>query len=252
MFVRESRGAMGPPEPARPIDPPMRTQWSRNIPSSPGMILDSLFPSSPGSGEVPANIRPLSMPANSPHFPLQSSPQGNMPVDPIQRFYHDDNGPWNQHMMSALVPEPYPRPRNPNALPGLDPPNLSFKEHRSRARSEIESNATGVILSDPDSGYASRSLATASVLSADPVEYNQECPSLTGHVNNLQIFHGEGEVTPHYLPSNDMDYQHQDDGYEDPDLAAANLLQCPYCSIMLKCHSERKYMRHPFLSCIGR
>ncbi|KAI9713328.1 MAG: hypothetical protein M1812_006687 [Candelaria pacifica] len=240
-----------PPEPARPIDPPVRTQWSGNIHSSPGMIFDSLFPSSPGSGEVPSNVRPLSMSASSPHFPLQSVPQGNLPVNPLQRFYHESNGPWNQHMIPGLISEPYPRPPNPNNLTRMDDPNLSFSRHRSTARSEIESNATGVILSDPDSGYGTKSLATASVLSADPAEYHQECPSITGHVNNLQIFHGEGQATPHYLPSNDMDYQHQDDSFEDPDPAAANLLQCPYCPVTLKCHSERKkhILRHekPFV-----
>ncbi|KAI9702111.1 MAG: hypothetical protein M1836_001455 [Candelina mexicana] len=189
-------------------------------------------------------MRPLVMPASSPHCPLQSVPQGSMPVDPIQRFYHDSNGPWNQHMISGLTAEPYQRPPDPNALTRMDRPNLSFKEHRSRARSEIDSNVTGHILTDPDSGYASKSLATGSVLSADPAEYNQDCTSITGHVNGLQLFHGEGEGTPHYLPSNDIHYQRQDNGFEEPDPAATDLHQCPYCLATLKCHSERKYTHH--------
>ncbi|KAI9819500.1 MAG: hypothetical protein M1827_006948 [Pycnora praestabilis] len=237
--------AMGPPGRPRPVQPPVMDGWSnRNPPSSPGS-LDSLFPPSPVNGEGTMNLK-MAGPIRGPPLPspISLSVPTEMSTNPLMRFYTDSEGPWNPQQIRRQSNDVHTRTGESSPYGPLQGPNIAFNGYRNHPRSELESNATGTF--QTDSGYGTKSQATASVLSTEDVDYTFDCPNISSQVGNLQLYSESNGPPQKYVTLESQQYP-RPIGYLDvqgPPRAA--LLVCPECLATTRCQSEHKkhILRH--------
>ena len=228
--------------------------WSSvNVLRSPNLALDGHFSSFGGRGENyshfrgPAPSQPSSYTLQVPsHMPHEVSP------DPISRFQNYP-GPWVPRGIADLptYPERVPRQtRSSDPRTRYSEPNTAFSQYQTKAGSELESDITGPYPSD--SGYGTRSQATASILSSDPVDHDQdggpcarfqECPSITDPIDSLN-FCSEDPFQVYAQPDPRTRAQ-STEHRSDPAQSQTAILQCHYegCSVVVKCPSEMKYAR---------
>ncbi|KAI9787401.1 MAG: hypothetical protein M1816_007534 [Peltula sp. TS41687] len=90
---------------------------------------------------------------------------GNGPANSLSRFYEDKDGPWTPHRLIAESQASTAPLTQIDPGSNIDPSALFNGVTRNPARSEIGSVATEILPSD--SGYASKSGATLSVISSD-------------------------------------------------------------------------------------
>lgn len=218
--------------------------WS-TVPRSPNLGLDTVFSTSPGPGENYNHFRPsgpfkpcspytLQVP---PHMPYEVSP------DPIRRFQNIP-GPWVPEGIADLPTHPDTRSgqsRSSGLRTRYSEPNTSFSQYQTKPASELESDITGPYPSD--SGYGTRSQATNSILSSDPVDPNQECSSITGQIGGLDCY--SEEAIQVYSQPNQQTLAPRTERRPDRNLSQTSSLQCHYadCGAIVKCQSELKYAR---------
>ena len=218
-----------------PIDPSLDLRYARNSPLSPRSNLlrsNSVHQAQAARAMIPG-------PSDSLYQTMPTQLLGSSEANPLVRFYNDP-GPWNSQRIEASAPAPMGS-RNSTWDEHMSQPNGSFQQYRDPARSEVESSVTGRQLSD--SGYG-RSYATKSALSADPVDQNQECRSVTSQIGYMQMY---PEQSPRdYMADDTQNSQPpafgiQDDGPE-PQSSALQSLRCNWdgCDTTSKNQSEHR------------
>ncbi|MCJ1439376.1 hypothetical protein MMC27_008768 [Xylographa pallens] len=166
---------------------------------------------------------------------------GDQEADPLLRFWATD-GPWNPQAITggtgnqALM-------RDISLQDRAVRPHGSFAPFREPARSDPGSHFTG--RGPSDSGYATKSQVTRSVVSADYRDQSQENHSLAGGVYGIQI---QPEGAPHDYSYHDSQDTHSI-GYEnlsnDPRETANTLssaYECQDCRIT--CKNQSDYKKH--------
>jgi len=226
--------------PTMPLDRALDGWNSMSGPNSPSSGLDSILPPTSGVGERSTNLRvsALSHPSSHPlQMPFNIS--NEISPDPIMRFYNDP-GPWAPRGIADIPTQPVALPRHSrpfNLQTRYNEPNMSFSQYQTTAGSELESNTTGAYPSD--SGYGTRSQATTSILSSDPVDLNQDCSSISGHIGNLQLYPGSAS---HGYSHPDSQASAQQIEYQpDTEQCQSASLRCLECGVIVKCQSEMKY-----------
>lgn len=194
----------------------------------------------PGIGGRGTTLRVSSLSQPSSHtlqvpssMPMEKSP------DPLERFWNEQ-GPWAPQGIADIPTQPDVLPRHSRPLnlrTRYNQPDGSFRQYRTTPISELESNTTGAYPSD--SGYGTRSQATRSIFSSDPADRNQDCPSISGHMDNLGIFAADA---PHPYPR--LDNHQQLEHQPDTEHGHGASLQCHYdgCGTFVKCQSDLKYV----------
>lgn len=157
---------------------------------------------------------------------------GDSSANSLSRWYESD-GPWTHHRLTAGPQESTARPTDIN--PGLDlnTSALIAGVTQNPTRSEIGSTATEIVQSD--SGYASKSHTTLSVVSSEISEINRDCGSISSQARSWRNFQTqEGLSTPldplsqQVLPSQ---FEIRKDNFP-----------CKYCESTFGCGSELKYV----------
>lgn len=180
------------PPPPVPIDPALDTLNALDVGFASG-IGDHFLPSSPAihhrlrypgtSATIGAILHDVQLPAMR---------QPDLDTNPMSRF-QNDQGPWTpQHIGGDLTQPSHPPGFQSSYGPHYMPVTLS-SQYRDPPKSEQGSSMTG--RNPVDSGYRSRSLATKSVRSVEPVEQSQGCQSLIGDVNDMRVY-----ADDHYPP----------------------------------------------------
>lgn len=230
---------------AIPVSRAMEGWHSINGHRSPNLALDGDYPASLGPGQsydsflgsVPAQPSSYTVQVPS-NIPYEGSP------DPISRFQNYP-GPWVPQGIADIPSYIDRRPkqsRSSNLRTRYSEPNTSsFNQYQAKAGSELESDITGPYPSD--SGYGTRSQATTSILSSDPREHNQECSSITDHIDSLN-FYSEDTFQAYPQPDNQARGQRNEHRL-DPDQSQNANLKCSYadCGMTVKCQSEMTYAR---------
>ncbi len=221
--------------------------WSSiNVHRSPNLGLDSEYSNSLRPGESFNHFRG-SLPSQHSSYTLQvpSHMPHEVSPDSISRF-QTIPGPWVPRGIADVPNYSNRRPkqsRSSNARTRHSEPNNSFTQYRANAGSEVGSDITGPYPSD--SGYGTRSQAATSILSSDPVDHNQECSSITGHINGLNFL---SEDPFQVYPQPDKNARAQgNEQRPDPDQSHKANLHCTYagCETIVKCQSELTYARLP-------
>ena len=167
------------PPPPIPVDPALDSWNTPNIAISPSIALDHLLQPTAGLLERPNFV---GVPAVVDVFPhnvqLPSMKQSDLDTNPLFRFYNDP-GPWSSQRIAE----------DSGSYSRLNPPVGASNQYRDTPRSDLGSNTTG--RNPLDSGYESKSVATKSVRSTEHVDHSQECQSLIGDVNEMQIYPDE-------------------------------------------------------------
>ena len=217
--------------------------WSSiNVPRSPNLRIDGDFSTSPGAGENYNTFR-FTVPSQPSSYTLQVP--SHMPYevsqDPISRF-QNQSGPWVPRGIADIPTHTDSLPRqsrSSNLWMRYSEPNTSFSQYQTKAGSELESDITGPYPSD--SGYGTRSPATTSILSCDPVDHNQECSSITGPIDGLN-FYPEDRSQVYAQPDKQRRAQ-ETEHRSDRDLAQSASHRCHYvgCGAIVKCPSELRY-----------
>lgn len=170
--------------------------------------------------------------------PMSSSMPTEVSTNPLVRFYTDSEGPWNPQQIRRQSSDVHTRTGESSSLGPLQGPNFAFNQYRSHPRSELESNATGTL--QTDSGYGTKSQATASVLSAEDVDYTLDCPSISSQVGNLQLYSEPNGPPQKYITMESQQYPHPVGKYDVQGPPRVALLVCPQCPATMRCHSEHK------------
>lgn len=179
---------------------------------------------------------------------LPAMRQSDLDPNPMSRFQNDQQGPWTPQRISGDVTQHSPVPRyqssyGPNYLPVTLP-----SQYREPPRSEQGSSTTG--RNPVDSGYGSRSLATKSVRSAEPIDQSQGCQSLIGDVNDMRVY-SDDHFSPH-LPGpvlpfpNEVSYSYNLPTAE-PAESSALLRICPFPECQN--HVSKNLSEHRFVRC---
>lgn len=150
--------------------------FDRNLSSPAGQ--DRLFQPRRSIPHLPDNtIDPGLEKHHSPFGYSSNASSNSLPKAlPLERFYHESEGPWNT-LMNLTVPG------QPSSLGPA--PNLTFPGYRSRPNSEIASHDTGLVADD--SGYVTVEGATQSVPSMDYSETHQDYSGLHHQVESIQF-----------------------------------------------------------------
>ena len=138
-------------------------------------FLDSSMLSPPSNGTGIANYATPDPPVRD-HETIQ--------MDPLARFYSDDDGPWVPHRRSGLS-DSIDNSSGVAISTSTEDGQFAFGPYRIPPASEIESVGTGPFQSD--SGYATKSLTTRSILSGDAADGDQDS-SITGHLTSWKPF----------------------------------------------------------------
>lgn len=194
MTRRNSRMTLGTtqvtmPPPPVPVDPALDSFRPSNISLQPAIGLAHSSPLGPELQERPGTFLP--------GVQLPSLRQAD--ADPIIRFYQDP-GPWSSQQVDMDQPHQPLQPRYPTAYA---PPHPSA-QYRESPRSDVGSNATG--RNPMDSGYGSKSLTTKSVRSVEYLDQSQSCQSLTGDINEMQLYPDERFQATDSLAGHDLPY----------------------------------------------
>jgi hypothetical protein len=196
----------------------------------------------------PATTVPNAWDANYPHgfgegpygssnmARLQQQSHDNPTRGPIQNplaiWYSDNDGPW----VPKVIPAGTPEEGNDSRKRGN---NRSLISYGSSYRQPNPSDAGSLPFAVPnsDSGYGTRrSIGNASVFSADAPERDQDCHSLTGHLENFQPFPSFTEVAV-------LRDSRLHDTWSSPSIvgqADSHTLICPGCNKAVKTQSELK------------
>ncbi len=129
-------------------------------------------------------ISPLGQPSSR---ALQTTSQHDLSPNPLRRFEQQAAGPWFppgivdvSNSQAAALPK---HSNSFNLRTGYNGHNASFVQYQNKASSELESDVTG----QHDSGYGTRSQATASILSSDVIDHNQERTNVSGRIDNDRV-----------------------------------------------------------------
>jgi hypothetical protein len=186
------------PPPPVPIDPALDAFNTLNVTLSSG-VGDHLLQPSPAVQERLRYSATDSIGTFLQDVQLPAMRQPDLDQNPMSRFQNDP-GPWTPQRIGGDISEHPQAPRyqssyGPNYFPVTVP-----SQYREPPRSELGSSTTGRNL--VDSGYGSRSLATKSVRSAEPMDQSQSCQSLIGDVNEMQVY--SDEPFPSHLQANSL------------------------------------------------
>ncbi|KAI9869004.1 MAG: hypothetical protein M1813_002827 [Trichoglossum hirsutum] len=207
-------GLMGPPEPPRPVDPPVTGYMAnRQMSSSSSMPLTSLFPHQTQPSDM-SRCLPAALPPPS-------------EAHAMVRWQTDSEEPWNP-VRTEGVPGVRTIPFVRSGTRSLG----SFSQYRDNNVSEVESVDTGTHPSD--SGYVTKSLTpsvSVSVFSGEPAEYGLDCHSVSGQIDSLHLVSEQNQCSPQYRPS------------DRPRSVSANV--CDLCGNSFTCQSALKYARTP-------
>ena len=181
------------PPPPVPIDPALETLSTLDVDLSPGIRAHFLQP-----GPALYNRHPY--PGTPTNFgaildvQLPAMRQSDLDPHPMSRFQHDQESPWTPPQIGGDLTQPSQAPRYQSSYgPSYLSTNLQ-SQYREPPRSEQGSSTTG--RNPIDSGYGSRSLATKSVRSAEPIDQSQGCQSLIGDVNDMRVYSDEHFAPP--------------------------------------------------------
>ncbi|KUJ15909.1 uncharacterized protein LY89DRAFT_735054 [Mollisia scopiformis] len=224
------------PREMRPPVPPHHMEIadlsiSRTLPSPTATASSNLdLPPTHGYGEMPfgnPNIAKIYQ-----QFPTDG--QIMRPAqDPIHNWYSTNDGPWTP-IPKVMPPNVMTDGRFQSKQTGSRNHITSGGQYRPHNPSESGSFHYGVPHSD--SGYGTRrSVANTSVVSGDVLERDQDCHSLTGHVENFQPFMG----------SNDEMHQRDARSFEPWSTPVTSNpesrgMECPICHKLVKTQSEMK------------
>lgn len=162
-----------------PIDPSLDLRYATNDSLSPRSdLLQSISVRQVRTAQARVPGR-----TDSFYSPMPNQLLGSSDPNPLVRFYNDP-GPWTSQRIEPSAPAPMGS-RGSTWDEHMSQQNGAFQHYREIARSEVESSVTG--RQPSDSGYG-RSFATTSVLSADPVDQNQECRGVTSGIGYMQMY----------------------------------------------------------------
>jgi hypothetical protein len=225
---------MGPPPMdllPQPVEIDVDLSISRTLPSPATSISnawDANYPHA-GFGEGPygsSNMARLSQQVSS------DNPTRGPTQNPLAIWYSDNDGPW----VPKVIPAGTPEEGNDSRKGGH---NRSLVSYGSNYRQPNPSDAGSLPFGVPnsDSGYGTRrSIGNASVFSADVPERDQDCHSLTGHLENYQPFPSFTEVP--VLRDNRLH-----DAWSNPPIPGrtdSHALICLGCNKPVKTQSELK------------
>lgn len=237
------QGSMPPPP--IPIDPALDTINTLDV-NLPSGIGDQFLQPSPA---IPKKLRYPGTSTNIGAFlqdvQLPAMRQPDLDTNPMSRF-QNDQGPWTPQNIGGDVTQHSQPPRYQSSYGSNYLPVTLQSHYREPPQSEQGSSTTG--RNPVDSGYGSRSLATKSVRSAEPIDQSQSCQSLIGDVNDMRVY-SEEHFSPH-IPGhaltfpNDISYPYNLPTTEPTEPPAAQLLcRYPECRNQSKNLSEYRYVR---------
>ena len=158
-------------------------------------------------------------------------------IDPLTRFYQE-SGPWNPQQIVGDINHQYMSPRYPGSYDIGRVRNLPSHYHES-SRSDVGSSIAGRY--PHDSGYGSKSQATKSVMSAEPIEQSQSFQSLPGEILETPSYpEGGFPGVMDFAPGAPYPLSISHDNPEEP---SSMSYVCPYpeCKkLVLKNHSENR------------
>lgn len=222
-----------PPSISRVHDEPLSS--SSSVP----LTLDGVFSRvtsmvEPSGSEQTPSTQLLLQPRAGTHT-ARHTHVGDLPTNSLRRFEQerDRDGPWNLYRVTAVPQEPTIRSTEPNSAFSLDSSVLLEGVNRNSTRSEIGSTATEIPPSD--SGYASKSRATISVVSGEVPETHRDCGSISSEARSWRNSHtGEGfSLLPEHLCQqvSSPHFEIQDETFP-----------CNYCENTFRCGSDLKYV----------
>lgn len=223
------------PPPPIPIDPALDTINTLEI-SLPSGIGDQFYQSGLAlSKKLQYSRTSTNIGAIFQDVQLPAMRQPDMDPHPMSRF-QTDQGPWTAQSIGGDLTQHSQPPRYQSSYGSNYLPVSVQSQYREPPRSEQGSSTTG--RNPVDSGYGSRSLATKSVRSAEPIDQSQSCQSLIGDVNDMRVY--PDEHFPPHLPghvgpfSNEIPYSYNLPTTEPTEPPAAMYL-CPYP----ECHNHQ-------------
>lgn len=188
------------PPPPIPIDPALDTINALDI-SLPSGIGDQFFQSGAAiPKKLPYSGTSTNIGAFLQDVQLPAMRQPDLDTNPMSRF-QNDQGPWTAQSIGGDLTQHSQPPRYQSSYGPNYLPFTSQNQYREPPRSEQGSSTTG--RNPVDSGYGSRSLATKSVRSAEPMDQSQSCQSLIGDVSDMRVYQDEHFPQPlpgHVLP----------------------------------------------------
>lgn len=187
------------PPPPVPIDPALDAFNTLNVTFSSG-IGDHLLQPSPAVQErlrYPGTTSSLGAFLQDVQLPAMRQP--DLDQNPMSRFQNDP-GPWTPQRIGGDVAQHPQAPRYQGSYGSNYFPATVPSQYREPPRSELGSSTTGRNL--VDSGYGSRSLATKSVRSAEPMDQSQSCQSLIEDVNDMRVY--PDETFTSHIQGNDL------------------------------------------------
>lgn len=223
------------PPPPIPIDPALDTinTLDINLPSGigdqffqPGPVLPKKLQYSGTSTHIGTFLQDVQLPAMR---------QPDLDTNPMSRF-QNDQGPWTAQNVGGDLTQHSQAPRYQGSYGSNYAPVTLQSQYREPPRSEQGSSTTG--RHPVDSGYGSRSLATKSVRSVEPIDQSQSCQSLIGDVNDMRVYpdeHFSPHLHGHVLPfPNEAPYPYSLPTTEPPE-PPPTLFVCPYP----ECHNHQ-------------
>jgi hypothetical protein len=216
--------------PPQPVEIDVDLSISRTLPSPATAVTnpwDTTYPHV-GFGEGPYGSSNMARMQQQ----VTSDNQTRAPTqDPLAIWYSENDGPWVPKVIPAAIPEDGSHLKKRG--------NRSIVSYGSNYRQPNPSEAGSVPYGIPtsDSGYGTRrSIGNASVFSADVPERDQDCHSLTGHLESFQPFPSFVEVPAiRDIRLNDSWNTPPTPGRGD----TCNLI-CPDCNKGVKTQSELK------------
>ncbi|MCJ1288152.1 hypothetical protein MMC26_007507, partial [Xylographa opegraphella] len=164
---------------------------------------------------------------------------GDQEADPLRRFWATD-GPWNPQAITGGTGN-QALSRDISLQGRAVRPHSSFLPYREPARSDPGSHFTG--RGPSDSGYATKSQVTRSVVSADYRDQSQENQSLIGGMFGIQI---QAQGNPHdffYRDSQDtrsLGYENLSNDAQETVNNSSSVYECQDRGITCKNHSDYK------------
>lgn len=220
-----------------------RTQgaWNSNMQSSPGLWLDGILQSSSGLPDRFNHYEAQSFSPSGPQtLPSTYGPSYEVSPDPISRF-RDIEGPWVPRGIVEVPQGEMQLPKDYGSIltqAGYRHHSSSFDRYQTKTTSEFESDVTGPYPSD--SGYGTKSQATASILSTEQVDHGCEEASLSGRMDDFSL--SVATSVPAYSQADGQRVTRQTDFQANHAPRQGASLQCPFpeCGNVLHCQSELK------------
>ena len=163
---------------------------------------------------------------------------GDQEADPLLRFWAAPDGPWNSQAITGVSETPVLM-RDMALQDRVVRPHASFTHFREPAKSDPGSHLTG--RGPSDSGYATKSQVTRSVISADYQDQSQENHSLAGGVYGIQIQSDPQDYS--YRNSQDthsISYENLSNDPRETANALVSAYECQECHMNCKNQSDYK------------